>query len=345
MTVAKKHARMSCLTLIPGYDNTKIREPGINAERQDGQIYRVLWQEAIKADPDWVLINSWNEWHSGSEIEPSWEDGDKYLKITGEYAPRFRTNPFRIVSVPASSSNLAPDKARQLRELYAGRTIGLLPGYGGDAPLWLLDAGLTLKELSWADLLDPAKLNRRNFPLLLYASGERHVRTVKSENDVEQALQRYLGEGGFLVCIPHQAWPFYYDESAGKPAPITSPLGLPIAGGWERPPADTTLAFQVDTRALPGLPATVPFPGIGDLRWRSTKRSAAPKDSLYVPLATLKDAPGQSLGEGIAYVELNTPPLRNGKTLYVWMRMPDVLGVNEGLFALFRFAAEKLGPR
>jgi len=36
---------------------------------------------AIKADPDWVLITSWNEWHEGSEIEPSWEDGDAYLKL------------------------------------------------------------------------------------------------------------------------------------------------------------------------------------------------------------------------------------------------------------------------
>ena len=46
-----------------------------------GQTYRVLWEEAIKADPDWVLITSWNEWHEGSEIEPSWEDGDVYVKL------------------------------------------------------------------------------------------------------------------------------------------------------------------------------------------------------------------------------------------------------------------------
>ena len=79
--LARAHGRISCLTVIPGYDDTKIRTPGINAERQGGQTYRVLWEEAITADPDWVPITSWNEWHEGSEIEPSWEDGDAYLKL------------------------------------------------------------------------------------------------------------------------------------------------------------------------------------------------------------------------------------------------------------------------
>jgi len=41
------------------------------------------------AGPDWVLITSFNEWHEGSEIEPSLEDGDRYLKLTKQYGPRF----------------------------------------------------------------------------------------------------------------------------------------------------------------------------------------------------------------------------------------------------------------
>jgi len=46
-------------------------------------------EEAIKAKPDWVLITSWNEWHEGSEIEPSLEYGDKYLSLTQEYGRAF----------------------------------------------------------------------------------------------------------------------------------------------------------------------------------------------------------------------------------------------------------------
>ncbi len=91
--IARKNAKLSCITIIPGYDDRKIRTPGINAQRLDGETYRVLWEEAIVADPDWVLITSWNEWHEGSEIEPSWEDGDRYIKMTGGYTARFKEAP------------------------------------------------------------------------------------------------------------------------------------------------------------------------------------------------------------------------------------------------------------
>jgi glycoprotein endo-alpha-1,2-mannosidase len=87
--LAWQYHRISCVTVIPGYNDTKMRKPGRNAERQDGNVYRALWEEAIKAKPDWVVIVSWNEWLEGSEIEPSVEDGDKYLKITAEYAGQF----------------------------------------------------------------------------------------------------------------------------------------------------------------------------------------------------------------------------------------------------------------
>ena len=89
VALTRQHGRLSCVTVIPGYDDTKIRKPGLNSDRLDGQVYRALWEEALKAKPDWVLITSWNEWHEGSEIEPSLEFGDKYLKLTAEYAVPF----------------------------------------------------------------------------------------------------------------------------------------------------------------------------------------------------------------------------------------------------------------
>jgi len=88
--LAREHHRIACVTVIPGYDDTKIRKPGLKADRLNGQVYRVLWDEAIQAQPDWVLITSWNEWHEGSEIEPSLECGDQYLRITDPAALRFR---------------------------------------------------------------------------------------------------------------------------------------------------------------------------------------------------------------------------------------------------------------
>lgn len=86
--------KISCLTVIPGYDDSTLDRPKPRpvTDRHEGQTYRVLWGEAITARPNWVLITSWNEWHEGSEIEPSVENGDRELKSTREYARRFLKN-------------------------------------------------------------------------------------------------------------------------------------------------------------------------------------------------------------------------------------------------------------
>lgn len=90
--------RILCLTLIPGYDDSKLGRPLPRpiTSRHGGQTYRILWEEALKANPDWVLITSWNEWHEGSEIEPSVENGDRELRTTAEFAPKFKKQPTRF---------------------------------------------------------------------------------------------------------------------------------------------------------------------------------------------------------------------------------------------------------
>ncbi len=88
--IAKKAKRISTITVIPGYDDTKIRTPGLRVERFGGHSYRAQWEAAIAAGPDWILITSWNEWHEGSEIEPSVELGDRYLGLTAEFARKFK---------------------------------------------------------------------------------------------------------------------------------------------------------------------------------------------------------------------------------------------------------------
>jgi hypothetical protein len=90
-THPRTRSRISTITVFPGYDDTKIRKPGMKVERDDGKLYETLWQEAIAADPDWILITSFNEWHEGSEIEPSIELGDKYLKLTANWATTFKS--------------------------------------------------------------------------------------------------------------------------------------------------------------------------------------------------------------------------------------------------------------
>jgi len=87
--------RISVVTLSPGCDDRKLTKKlgpkaALVIEREDGATYRAVWDQAVRDEPDWVLINSFNQWHSGTEIEPSLELGDKYLSLTREGAARFK---------------------------------------------------------------------------------------------------------------------------------------------------------------------------------------------------------------------------------------------------------------
>ncbi|MCS7223069.1 MAG: glycoside hydrolase family 99-like domain-containing protein [Armatimonadetes bacterium] len=90
--------RIACVTIIPGYDDHKLpdrKPPRPITERHGGKTYEVLWESALEANPDWVLITSWNEWHEGSEIEPSKEHGDRELKATRIWSEKFKALPPR----------------------------------------------------------------------------------------------------------------------------------------------------------------------------------------------------------------------------------------------------------
>ena len=357
VATARSKGRLSCLTIIPGYDDTKIRTPGINAQRLGGDTYRILWEEAIKADPDWVLITSWNEWHEGSEIEPSWEDGDLYVRLTGQYAPRFKRTPHSTAKVASSLSGLPPEDAEKLRTLFRDRKLGLLPDYTNEAVFLLADAGLSLCELSWEDVLNPAVLDPAEVPVLLYAGGERYTQSLQRDSDVDDAMLRYLRGGGLVLAFSPQPFPFYYNEK-GEAVVAARTFGIPIAGsgafgrqdtvgtdavkGWESPPPGVKLRFRVETDELSGLPKTTPFPTSGDLRWRPcTPAGVAPGD-LYVPLARLVDTDGTHYGDGIAYIEYRESEPKGGKAVYVWMRMGDVLGNGKLLASVLQFVASKL---
>ncbi|MDD5145048.1 MAG: glycoside hydrolase family 99-like domain-containing protein [Candidatus Pacebacteria bacterium] len=73
-------------SLLPGYDDRKLN--GLERPilpRGDGKFYREFWEIARKnLDPEikMALLTSFNEWHEGTEIEPSEEYGKKYLELT-----------------------------------------------------------------------------------------------------------------------------------------------------------------------------------------------------------------------------------------------------------------------
>ena len=95
LLLSKQLHHIRIVSLVPGYDDRKPNATSGNpmhlfVDRQEGKLYSALWQQAIAADADWVLVNSFNQWHTGTEIEPSLELGNTYLTLTRQYAAQFK---------------------------------------------------------------------------------------------------------------------------------------------------------------------------------------------------------------------------------------------------------------
>ncbi len=79
-------------TVQPGYDDTlQPTREGQVKERDNGNYYRFTWDAAIQSDPDWIFITTWNEWWEHTHIEPGELYGDQYLRITREYADKWKS--------------------------------------------------------------------------------------------------------------------------------------------------------------------------------------------------------------------------------------------------------------
>jgi len=88
-------AKLWVPSVNPGYDDRQIpgRQGAINntyVDRQNGDHYRASFEAAIGSDPDWIFINTWNEWPEHTYIEPSVNYGATYLDITKEYADNWK---------------------------------------------------------------------------------------------------------------------------------------------------------------------------------------------------------------------------------------------------------------
>lgn len=332
--LADAAGKISTLTVIPGYDDTKIREPGLAVDRFDGDLYRLQWQHAIEADPHWVLITSFNEWHEGSEIEPSAQFGQKYLDLTTEFAARFKSTP-RSVHTVAPAGGITQDEKDRLRDGLKKTRIAVLPGAESMAFWWLLDIGVEPVTLTWEQVVG-GDFTPANYPILLYCAHEGYRRTVHQTNDVDAALVRYLNTGGCLAVLSSGPWPFYRDEN-GQAVNQSHVFGLTLRGGWERPPQGTDLWFVRQGEQLSHVPTRFPFPTSGDLRWRPFYPAG---HADYTPLLQLRARArsGEFFGDGVVYAR----PQSGGHLAYVWFGLLNTPQAEPILYDLFTFLAAKI---
>lgn len=83
------------ISIGPGYDDLAV--PGRSSpvrERLDGQYYSDSWEQALVVSglgkSNMVVIETWNEYHEGTDIAESREYGRAYIQMTREYVDKFK---------------------------------------------------------------------------------------------------------------------------------------------------------------------------------------------------------------------------------------------------------------
>ncbi len=70
-------------TVMPGWDDTRLVERAgrYARSREGGAWYARTWSGAASANPDWIVITSWNEFVENTYVEPSANMGTQYLDL------------------------------------------------------------------------------------------------------------------------------------------------------------------------------------------------------------------------------------------------------------------------
>ncbi len=91
---AIKPTCLSINSVGPGFDNSAVhglpRGSKVLREREDSRFYREAWEHALRSPAPITVVETWNELHEGTEICPTVEYGDEYLRITADYARAFK---------------------------------------------------------------------------------------------------------------------------------------------------------------------------------------------------------------------------------------------------------------
>jgi hypothetical protein len=115
--------------LGPGYDHSAVpgRTPLV-VKRLDGKTYIERWLKVLQLKPDhrpWMVhIETWNEWHEGTDIAASREYGRTYIVLTRLFSDMWRTK--TILRLPSSylDANSVTWQPGQPKGLALGESVG-----------------------------------------------------------------------------------------------------------------------------------------------------------------------------------------------------------------------------
>lgn len=181
--------------------------------------------------------------------------------------------------------------------------------------------------LTKQQLVDPGIFNAATYPVALYTGVEGYIRTVTTDGDGEQAIERYLSQGGVLVFAAPMGgtFPMYYPidkDVTGTGNPLLPRLGIPMYGPWENPPGPLTVHFSAAQNIVSGLPASFPFPTsgyiLGNLRLRLADLTQVGPDVSITPILTI-----DGLGSPAFLAKFVNGPMKGGQVLYIWSTFLD----------------------
>jgi hypothetical protein len=91
-------------SLGPGFDNgnaslgavCQVNQTPLFVPRSP-ESYASNWTAAIATDPNWIVVETWNEFHEGTVICRTTEFGDEYINLTAEYSRQFHVLPQQLI--------------------------------------------------------------------------------------------------------------------------------------------------------------------------------------------------------------------------------------------------------
>ncbi|HEX3594162.1 MAG TPA: hypothetical protein VHU80_03645, partial [Polyangiaceae bacterium] len=81
------------VSVTPGYNDWRLeRQPQVGPylPRLGGRTFAEQWQRVFEVDPDVALVYSYNEYFEQTQIEPTLEQGDRYLLLNQLFARRYK---------------------------------------------------------------------------------------------------------------------------------------------------------------------------------------------------------------------------------------------------------------
>jgi len=216
-------------------------------------------------------------------------------------------------------------KLQGLAAQLPANVVAIIPTDSTASPANLLigRGGLRLKmqEISPQRLVNRDQFRADTTPIALYLGNEDYMRTVASPGDGEEALHRFLLDGGTLVLMSNQPYPLYYGMGPGgeyKPNPILPRLGLPLDNAIETaPPGKLTVHLNQGQQLLAQLPVSFPY-SEGDVRLRTVIKAGIPAGSDYTGLYSVASSDGKQYGDAAGMVTLPPGPTgARGRILYI----------------------------